>query len=490
MKKRNTPSDSKPRKISRSEALETRKRLETLEEAPILALLKREADAFVPDVYTKAELATGLFKAIATQDEFSLTEILGNEAKGIIPDLEKNILAQTGIKKGLRFGRLINLQRALAIGGAAVSLALIIASSVAISAPAPAVVAPGGLVNVSITPASRSLTEADSTYSPEFVIVPTEKTAVRKGGFVPLNLSASYVASSLPSGNEAELPLVSAVTSIMDASYEQGYIEAKETGAYNHIQIEVFSGHPENAEACLNGMITGIKKSLEGKKVYAKIDWKLNITDVEMTDWDYEEASSLLSAYALFEGMVPVDVLKKEAGSIITSFDSIAKAMARAKLSDITRTAFKRGLTKSYARYLDGPSQEFDTAKTIQSLKKRLEKIAGQIPWLIGDGSILEDNVYYLLSDSELFSADMPGSREAVDLFLGIQDALFDWAAINKEHYLSFLSAVSSFLTYLSEDAHACPDPYGSSFDPGNHEPGSGPLTPGWGNGEIIVSSI
>ena len=76
MKKVNTRSRGNSKATSRSAALEARARLEREQEEEILSLLRKEADAFVPNVYPSAKKKAGLLAPIETREELSLTDLL------------------------------------------------------------------------------------------------------------------------------------------------------------------------------------------------------------------------------------------------------------------------------------------------------------------------------------------------------------------------------------------------------------------------------
>ena len=228
MKKVNTRSRGNSKATSRSAALEARARLEREQEEEILSLLRKEADAFVPNVYPSVKKKAGLLAPIETREELSLTEILGNEGNKMVPDLEKLIYQKTGARKSFRLGNHLNFRRAATAIGTCLSLVFVVAAVVTVTSALPAGSgAPGALIRLSIAPASsqnaeRSVSEAPvNPYKPEFLLVPTSDAKIYQEGFSPMNLSATYVVDGLGSPDRDAFSVEEVFSALFDGSYEE-----------------------------------------------------------------------------------------------------------------------------------------------------------------------------------------------------------------------------------------------------------------------------
>lgn len=494
MKKASTRSKDSSKATSRSEALRARAELEKKEEEAVLSLLRKEADAFVPNVYPSVKKKAGLFAPIETQEELSLTKILGNEGSKVVPDLEKLIYQKTGAKKSFRLGEHLSLRRAVAGIGTCLSFVFIFGAAMASTGSFPeGAGAPGALIRLSIAPASsqgdvKAVSDGltINPYKPEFALVTTSDAKVYQEGLTPMNLSATYVVDGLGGPQKDNLSLEEAFSTIFEGSYKTGYIEAKTPDSYNVISVSIVTDQDNYEDLYAKVAEKALCKMLREERIYAKLDLTCNLLEPSLSKIEYLKAADTFSVYELLNREIDYRLLLNESASVIASFKSVGEALAAAPLSDPARIAMSRGLSMSYAIYVEGSSDRPSEDK-IERLKNDLLSKIDEIPWNINP-SLLGEDPYYLLNDPGYYEELVGESKEICETFFEIQRAILDLAASSKENYLQFLAMTTNFLSKIASDPSDCPDPYGYSYDPGGHHPGSGPASDNWGEGDILFA--
>ena len=493
MKKANTRSRGNSKATSRSAALEARARLEREQEEEILSLLRKEADAFVPNVYPSAKKKAGLLAPIETREELSLTEILGNEGNKMVPDLEKLIYQKTGARKSFRLGNHLNFRRTATAIGTCLSLVFIVAAAVAVTSALPAGPgAPGALIRLSIAPASsqnaeRSVSEAPvNPYKPEFLLVPTSDAKIYQEGLSPMNLSATYVVDGLDDPETDNLTLEEAFSALFEGSYQTGYIEAKTPASYNVIDVSIVTDQDDYEDLYVKVAEKALRESLRKERIYAKLNLTCSLLEPSLSKMDYLKAADTFTIYELLNRSVDYEKLLNESASVIESLESVGESLAAAPLSDLARVAISRGLSMSYNIYSEGASKN-QTKEEVERLKEDLIAKIDEIPWNINP-SLLGEDPYYLLNDPEYYEGLAGDAKKICETFFKIQRAILDLAGSSKENYLQFLAMTNAFLASLASDPSDCPDPYGYPYDPGGHSPGTGPNSANWGDGEIVLA--
>lgn len=493
MKKVNTRSRGSSKATSRSAALEARARLEREQEEEILSLLRKEADAFVPNVYPSVKKKAGLLSPIETREELSLTEILGNEGNKMVPDLENLIYQKTGARKSFRLGNHLNFRRAATAIGTCLSSVFVVAAVVAATSALPADSgAPGALIRLSIAPASsqnaeRSVSEAPvNPYKPEFLLVPTSDAKIYQEGFSPMNLSATYVVDELGSPDRDAFSIEEVFSALFEGSYERGYIEAKTPASYNVIEISIMTDQNDFEDLYVKAAEAALRKSLCEKRIYAKLEFTCDLLEPSISEMNYAEAADVFSVYELLNRKVNYRALLHESASVIEGLKKVGNALAAAPLSDAARLSIGRGLSISYTVYSQGGSCLL-TAGEIEKLKADLLAMREEIPWNVNP-SLLEEDPYYLLNDPEYCEGLTGEAKKVSEFFFDIQKAIIDFAGSSKENYLGFLSMTAAFLDKMASRPGSCPDPYGYPYDPGGHSPGTGPNSANWGDGEIVLA--
>ncbi len=493
MKKVNTRSRGSSKATSRSAALEARAKLEREQEEEVLSLLRKEAEAFVPNVYPSVKKKAGLLAPIETREELSLTEILGNEGNKMVPDLEKLIYQKTGARKSFRLGTHLNFRRTAAAIGTCLSSAFIFGAVVAATSALPGGSdAPGALIRLSIAPASSQNAEKGTNegpvnpYKPEFLLVPTSDAEVCQGGFSPMNLSATYVVDGLGSSKKDRFSVEEVFSAIFEGSYETGYIEAKTPASYNVIEISIVTDQSDFEDLYVKAAEAALRKSLCEKRIYAKLEFTCDLLEPSISEMNYAEAADVFSVYELLNRKVNYGALLSESASVIEALKEVGSAMAAAPLSDAARLSIGRGLSISYAVYSQGGNCLL-TAEEIEQLKEKLLAMREEIPWDVNP-SLLDEDPYYLLNNPDYCEGLTGEAKEASEFFFDIQKAIIDFAGSSKENYLGFLSMTSAFLNKMASRPGSCPDPYGYPYDPGGHTPGTGPNSANWGEGEIVLA--
>lgn len=493
MKKANTHSKGSSKATSRSEALEARAKLEKEEEEAVVSLLRKEADAFVPNVYPSVKKKAGLFAPIETREELSLTKILGNEGSKVVPNLEKLIYQKTGAKKSFRLSEHLNFRRTAATIGTCLSLVFIFGAAMASTGSfADYVGAPGAFIRLSIAPASSQGGEkavegtAVNPYKPEFLLVPTSESEVYQEGVSPMNLSATYVVDGLDDPETGNLTLEEAFSALFEGSYQTGYIEAKTPASYNVIDVSIVTDQDDYEDLYVKVVEKALRESLRKERIYAKLNLTCSLLEPSLSKMDYLKAADTFTIYELLNRNVDYEKLLNESASVIESLKSVGESLAAAPLSDPARVAISRGLSMSYNIYSEGASKN-PTKEEVERLKEDLIAKIDEIPWNINP-SLLGEDPYYLLNDPEYYQGLAGDAKKICETFFKIQRAILDLAGSSKENYLQFLAMTDAFLASLASDPSDCPDPYGYPYDPGGHHPGIGQTSENWGDGEIVLA--
>lgn len=476
--------------ISRGEALLKREALEKTDEEIVVAAIKKEADAFVPNVLPMVKRKTGTFSPIETQEELSLTAILGIEGSKIVPNIGKDILEKTGIKAKWMPFQGWTARRAFGVIGTCLSFVFIVGAAAATTPINSADVAPGALLRVSIAPASVALEkdegEAKVAYTPEFSLVSTCGATVMENGLIPLNLSASYVTSSIEAPDDGTSSLDEVVSDLIESSYKNGYIEARDPGKFNEINVSLYTDQSDYERRYVSLIWSAMSKAIEDNRLYASVSFSITKAPDILSNLSYDDAAEIFRCYELFGKTIAYDDLLDESASVIFSIGKIASVLSSTRISDRARESLARNMARSYRVYRSRPGEE-SSSSPLSDLKDEMEERGYDLPWGIEDLDVLKSDPYYLFLDPAT-KDDFGGmSSEAVDLFIAIQKAIFLEAAESKEKYLSFLDAVYSYLLALEDDPSSFPSPYGGGYDPGGHHPGNGPDSPSWGSGEAVA---
>lgn len=489
--------------ISRKQAIEARKMREEAAEKELLSLLKDEADAFVPRVFGAVQRRTGLFKVEESTEDLGIAEMLKNEAFGISPDLGKQIMDKVGVKPAGFFSRHATMRRLGFAAGCFLSFAIIFSAGIAISATTGESYSPGAMMRISISPASCG----DSTnletqaapgfdapsiggnpYSPEFLVVPTENGSVKTTGFVPLNLSASYIAESLAEqGGEEYYDISDVMYGILDASYQNGYIEAKTPKSYNKIDISLMTDRPDFRSKFGERILEKANGLLESKKVYCEVNFNLENNVYDMDDLSYDEAVLAYSAYNMLRGRVSFEELLNGSTTVVSKIGEIARNLSPLRVCEYSKQCLSRFIGLTYFKYTHNDKPVAEVQSDIGSLIATLEQQLSALPWDVYDAEVLDNVGFFGFADPNFLETLSEDEKAAYMTYLQIQKAILYEATSSKENYLAFLGTINDFLILARDNPDILPTPQDEPFDPGNHAPGNGPEQPDWGEGSIVI---
>lgn len=484
------------------------------DEASIVAALEGDGQAFVPHDLSSVKKATGTYNPYLDQESLAVNEKFKNEGEKIVPDVKEKVYAETGAKKRFSLGGFFRKHWIALSSGVAVAAASI-ATVVVVTNLGTVTTASSTYVSVSITPASATSTTLSAyssynalsgsdtnSYTPTWSYIADANNLVAASRFAPANYSATLVGATISDSVSAD----KAAASLIGPSHQRGYLETKDNTLYNTIDITVYTAQRDYESKYASAFKDSIKSELTDPRyqIYANINFTVSDKSSELKGKNDTEAVQLIKIYgalnesdlteqeiALYGKEVQVGLadLKSAPTTVLNAMENAIDAAEKAKLSRTGLNAIKEGIALSFNKYYLKSSATADLSEQEYANKlAELKAHVGGLPWGSGDPMLqdairkgLDQKSYYVVGHS-IAGSDTDNSYWAT--FKDLRDYVMVTNTRSALSYASLLSEVAAKAQLATTSTGIFPDGTNNDRpDGGEHDPGNGPTSGGWGNG-------